>query len=205
MELSPTEHDYDPMILWRSNQLVDDDLIDQVRDEIVEHKDSKSDSDKNLGMLHSTYFIRENKPDLKFLKIYQNIVGHIVGQTGLHNSDTTFDYWTQVYNGSHCVHNHFACQNIISFVHFIRPTDKKCFYFDLLGEKIYPKQDKGDIIVFPSWAHHGVETSYGNERVTVAGNLMWSMIRNTDVNNTYVQQVTVVRKGLSIFESFNKD
>ena len=66
--------DYDPMILWRSNQLLDDDLIDQVRDEIVEHKDSKSENDHNLGVLHSTYFIRENKPDLKFLKIYQKII-----------------------------------------------------------------------------------------------------------------------------------
>ena len=119
--------DYDPMILWRSNQLIDDGLIDEVKDEVIKHKETKSDDEDNSGMLHSTYFIRKNRPDLKFLQIYQNIIGQMVGDVGLHCSDTTFDYWTQVYDGSHCIHNHFACQNIVSFVHFIRPTDKKCF------------------------------------------------------------------------------
>ena len=37
-------------------------------------------------------------------------------------------------------------------VHFVRPTEKKCFYFVTKDVgKLYPKQDPGDVIAFPSW------------------------------------------------------
>ena len=69
---------------------------------------------------------------------------------------------------------HFTGQEILSWVHFIRPTSKKCFYFiDGTGHHTYPHQHEGDFIMFPSWMMHGADPNTEDEdRCVVAGNII---------------------------------
>jgi len=87
-------------------------------------------------------------------------------------------YWFQAYNNettSHNIHTHFGKGALISWVHILKATDKKCFFFvDSYGERHYPEQEENDIFAFPSWAMHGVEPVEEDNvtRIIAAGNII---------------------------------
>ena len=63
---------------------------------------------------------------------------------------------------------------MISWVHFVDVPDTKLFYFQVGDKKIYPKcQKTGDIILYPSYAMHGVDMmTEGKDRFVVVGNIV---------------------------------
>ena len=86
--------------------------------------------------------------------------------------------WGQLYRkelrGKIDIHNHYMTpNNLLSYVHFIKIPPQKCFYFQVGDEKIYPEtQNESDLIVFPSYANHGVDVmTCGTDRFVVAGNV----------------------------------
>ena len=90
----------------------------------------------------------------------------------------------QIYNSklssTHSIHDHFTTHEMFSWVHFVRPTQQKCFfYIDSKGNKTYPDQHQNRFIVFPSWLQHGVDpldNETTQERVVIAGNVMFDSI-----------------------------
>ena len=110
---------------------------------------------------------------------YSNLVKDIIDDVGLrHRIEYNFKWWVQMYRSdttTHGAHHHFYQQStILSWVHFIQSPRQRCFYFlNSNDEKIYPQQKSGDIIVFPSWAVHGVDTVKRRNfnRIIVAGNI----------------------------------
>ena len=67
-----------------------------------------------------------------------------------------------------------------SWVHFIKPSSKKCFYFvNHKGDKTYPEQNEGDFIIFPSWAAHSVDPNQDkDDRIVTAGNVFAETIKH---------------------------
>ena len=201
------EFDAESPIIWRSNLKFSDEDIDKVRSEIISNREVfLTHSETGVGSMHSTYFIKDvfARPEVIFLDSYKKIVGEMIMDLGLYDSETTFDYWCQIYDGSHGIHYHLSAQVPLSFVHFIRPTDTRCFYFVTRnGEHLYPKQDPGDIIAFTSWAPHGIDESKGNERMSVAGNVLAEMIKAPGA--TDYQLPRKVRRGLYVTEHLKTD
>ena len=188
-------------IVWRSNKSLGEDNIDDLIKRVVSDPAAKVNG--GVGNIYSTYFIRDlfARPEVDFLDYYKDIISEFTKDLCLAQNTFGFDYWCQVYDGSHTPHFHFEGKSIVSFVHFIRPV-KDCFYFiDNLGNKTYPKQEPGDFIVFPSWATHGIDESYGSIRATIAGNLMFERVISTDNMREYT--ITAVRNGLTIIEEIN--
>ena len=57
-------------------------------------------------------------------------------------------------------------------MHFLKPVDKNCFRFTDGREIEIPRQEEGDLIVFPSYVSHQVVSHTSNEnRVILAGNI----------------------------------
>ena len=86
-----------------------------------------------------------------------------------------------------------------------RTQTRKSTYFSQskksIPNKLYPKQDKGDIIVFPSWATHAIDASYGKERFTIAGNIAFNSVHIAETGTQYNN--TKVRENLYILEKLN--
>jgi hypothetical protein len=201
MELSRTDYSSENLILWRGRYEHDPDTIDNVVSKIIDMPETKRECGN--GVLHSTFFIDDifKRPEVELLDSYKEIVGQICLDLNIISCQTSFAYWSQVYDGEHTEHLHASADVLVSFVHFVRPTDKKCFYFSQSdGQRFYPKQEPGDIIVFPSWALHGIEESYGNIRMTIAGNILFSTISTP--NNDFFSTIKKVREGLYITENF---
>ena len=110
---------------------------------------------------------------------YDDIISEMMSEMGLfHRCIYRYSLWIQMYNSktnTHEPHHHFTeGTDLISWVHFIKSPRQKCFYFlDSKGKKIYPKQNSGDIIAWPSWAFHGVDCVKGKNfnRIIGAGNI----------------------------------
>ena len=72
-------------------------------------------------------------------------------------------------------HNHYKHpKQMLSWVHFVKVLDQKCFYFCKNGEKSYPVHQKsGDLMVFPSYLYHGVDERKNlDERFVIVGNII---------------------------------
>ena len=72
-------------------------------------------------------------------------------------------------------HNHYKHpKQMLSWVHFVKVPEQKCFYFCKNGEKSYPVHQKsGDLMVFPSYIYHGVyERKNLDERFVIVGNII---------------------------------
>ena len=164
------------MIIWKTNNLVSKDLIDSISSDVK--KDIRFFLKKEN--YYSTYFHfpTEERPERKLSSLYNDIIRKGMKELGLlGRSDLEVFYWMQIYKkggGGHGFHMHFTGQEIISWVHFLRPSSKKCFYFmDSNGEMTYPHQNEGDFIMFPSWMMHGVNPNTDDEdRCVVAGNIL---------------------------------
>tara|TARA_R100000353_G_scaffold83280_1_gene62291 strand:- start:664 stop:1179 length:516 start_codon:yes stop_codon:yes gene_type:complete len=124
-----------------------------------------------------TTFSKDNK-HLNFLKsFYQNIVDEIAKeQTFFNTSEIEYNFWVQMYNNKahHNLHTHFGINNnvIISWVHFLRVPETKCFRFTDGTNYLIPQQEEGDLLVFPSYCRHQVIQHNSNiNRIVVAGNI----------------------------------
>ena len=72
-------------------------------------------------------------------------------------------------------HNHYKHpKQMLSWVHFVKVPEQKCFYFCKNGEKSYPVHQKsGDLMVFPSYLYHGVDERKNlDERFVIVGNII---------------------------------
>ncbi len=173
---------YNP-ILWRSNFHIDDDIVDNLISQIYEQSEFNQEE-----KYYSSYYIDENiRPDNILFQsdgVYYNTITQVLKDMGFaHRSNISVRHWMQLTNpnntGDHKVHDHYTPLVLVSFIHFIRPTETKCFYFaDSDGGKIYPQQDKGDFIVFPSFAQHGVDANTLQERSTIVGNIVFNRIHD---------------------------
>jgi len=197
MTLSP-----ESLVIWRGNHKHDSDDIDNIISSLIDIPESKREC--GVGILYTSFFIKDifERPEVVLVDSYKDIVSQIITDLNLGSGESSFNYWTQVYDGEHNEHMHFSANIPISFVHFVRPTEKKCFHFvGSDGKKHYPQQDEGDIIAFPSWALHAIDESYGNMRMTIAGNILFTSISTP--KNDFTSRITVVREGLYITENFN--
>ena len=131
---------------------------------------------------HSSYGLKRfTPPEVMWWQVYQNIVENIVVQSGLRKS-YSYDYecWGQLYTKGlhHPTHNHNtfteAGESTISFVHFLRNSNEPNFRFvNRDTDQIHiPKQEEGDILIFPSYVFHKViPNSSDKKRFVVAGNI----------------------------------
>ena len=189
-------------VIWRDNLKFADEDIEKVSSLILADEEFYNDTSDSVegSSIHTTYHAPpDSRPELLFLESYKEVISEIVLDLGLYECDTKFNYWCQIYDGGHENHFHLNALVPVSFVHFVRPTETKCFYFvtrDL--ERLYPKQDPGDIIAFSSWTPHGVDQSIGNARMTIAGNIVSNMMRAPGSPDYQIPRE--VRKGLYITE-----
>ena len=120
----------------------------------------------------------DEKPENVLTKKYAIILNNLVRDFGFYNVSQFYHViWSQLYppkTGKHDPHSHFNNYTLFSWVHFIRPTKEKHFYFlDSDNNKSYPDQEKDKFIVFPSWKRHGVDVNKTEEeRFVIAGNLL---------------------------------
>lgn len=162
------------MILFSDKFLLSDKKIDDIRNKYKQ--DEYKITSKNGCHIWSSYFNQD-----QFLKeVYEDKILQFLKHIPISSSkgyiqDPDISYWVQIYNdkaaGGHDIHDHWSPNCIISFVHFLKVSDQKCFYFKS-EDKTYPKQDEGDIIFFPSWASHGVDPVFDyTDRIVLAGNV----------------------------------
>ena len=162
------------MILFSDNFLLPVTQIDSIRDRYKQEE--YKISMEGTGFCWSSYY----KQDHFLNNVYNNKILHCLKNIAVSTSrgyltNPTLSYWVQIYDeqagGGHPVHDHWTPDCMISFVHFVKVPKQNCFYFQA-EEKIYPKQDEGDIIFFPSWASHGVDPVVEcNDRIVLAGNV----------------------------------
>ena len=159
-------------IIWSTNFNHPDNEVDSCIESLEKLEVSPG------GVIHTSFYTpKEDRPESIWRDTYDAIITKALGDLGLlKRIDYMYNYWMQSYgNGeeSHATHDHFSSVELFSFVHFIRPTSKKCFAFiDSDGKSNYPEQNAGDFIVFPSWSLHRVEPHRLDEkRCVISGNL----------------------------------
>ena len=147
------------------------------------HNISAGSIDKRFTSLTHQTHVKFIDKDL--LKIYVPKIKRVMKLMGLINEKNkptplySFgSIWGQLYKkdlrAKIDIHNHYMTpNNLLSYVHFIKIPPQKCFYFQVGDEKIYPEtQNESDLIVYPSYASHGVDTmTCGTDRFVVAGNV----------------------------------
>tara|TARA_B100000945_G_scaffold264281_1_gene223322 strand:+ start:131 stop:766 length:636 start_codon:yes stop_codon:yes gene_type:complete len=147
------------------------------------HNISAGSIDKRFTSLTHQTHVKFIDKDL--LKIYVPKIKRVMKLMGLINEKNkptplySFgSIWGQLYKkdlrAKIDIHNHYMTpNNLLSYVHFIKTPPQKCFYFQVGDEKIYPEtQNESDLIVYPSYASHGVDTmTCGTDRFVVAGNV----------------------------------
>ena len=161
------------MILWNTNFNLDEDILKDVVSKVTSDPQCEA---ADLG-LHSTYFVPriEDRAEVTFVEHYKNAIGEGLTALGLqHRCSYVFDHWLQVYgegNVGHGAHDHYSNRTVISWVHFLNPSEDKAFHFiDSNHNKVYPQQNAGDFIMFNPWMLHGVEPCPAG-RYVIAGNV----------------------------------
>ncbi len=119
--------------------------------------------------------------DQELLDLYVPKLKSVLKIFGLLDSKSIYSFtsiWGQLYKkelGSIIdVHNHYRePRQLLSWVHFVKVPEQKCFYFYVNGKKIYPEtQSSSDIIFYPSYVMHGVDKmTEGDVRFVVVGNI----------------------------------
>ena len=178
------------MILFSDNFLLSATQIDSIRDRYKQEK-YKIPMGKT-GFCWSSYFQQDeflnNIYNDKILQFLKNIP---VSTSRGYLSNPNLVYWVQIYDeqagGGHPVHDHWTPDCMISFVHFVKVPKQNCFYFQA-QERIYPKQDQGDIIFFPSWASHGVDPVIEcKDRIVLAGNVFVKSFISKESSNQFIR------------------
>lgn len=181
------------LVLWRDNFSLDSEKLEEVICQLKTRPDCRVYEEDNYSSYHVPNLY--NRPEIVFAEDYIPVIHKFMKHVNLFNTASfTFNHWMQLYTNNqngHPAHDHFTFQTFFSWVHFVRPTKNKCFYFlGHEGEKVYPEQNPGDFIVFPSWAWHGVDPNNDEtERVVIAGNISVDKI-NADANTCEYIRVT---------------
>ena len=161
------------MIIWSANRKVDQSRLNGA---VRYLKDSDS-YDPKLNFHTSFYMNEEERPDQVFFGEYYNDLGREICDELFLTGRGEFNYetWMQLYTEHSQTfesHDHFSGNELLSWVHFIKIGEDKCFHFiSADGKKMYPKQEEGDIIVFPPWIYHAADPPSEGERVIIAGNI----------------------------------
>ena len=177
------------VILWSGNFP----LADETVDPMVQRLKSIDKTRENI--IYTSYFIANpHRPEGILAPVYEKIIKAATIDLGLHHrSQYKIPFWMQVYDShvesEHGYHDHFDVDTQLSWVHFVRPTKEKRFCFvDSNNKTTFPEEQKpGDFILFPSWAPHKVESNLGGEeRVIIAGNVMFSALDLIEPNSNYM-------------------
>jgi hypothetical protein len=170
------------LVLWRDNFSLDSEKLEEVICQLKTRPDCRQWVENN----YSSYYVEDlfDRPEIVFAEDYIPVIHKFMKHINLFKTTNfRFNHWMQLYTNEqsgHKTHDHFSYQTFFSWVHFVRPTKNKCFYFlGHEGEKVYPEQNPGDFIVFPSWAWHGVDqNTEDSERVSIAGNIVVEKIKS---------------------------
>ncbi len=191
------------MILFSDNFLLPVTQIDSIRDRYKQEE--YKISMEGTGFCWSSYY----KQDHFLNNVYNNKILHCLKNIAVSTSrgyltNPTLSYWVQIYDeqagGGHPVHDHWTPDCMISFVHFVKVPKQNCFYFQA-EEKIYPKQDEGDIIFFPSWASHGVDPVVEcNDRIVLAGNVSVGSFMSKQSSRETIRWKLTKSKGSYLWE-----
>jgi len=173
------------MIIWSANRSVDISTpVDLLK--------RREDSIDSIGNYHSSYFIEpSSRPETDYLgDFYTNLCDEICYDLFLKGkAELRYETWMQVYTNrskTFLKHDHFSGNEFLSWIHFVDVGLEKCFHFVAPdGRKHYPKQNKGDIIVFPSWIDHAADPPSDGERVIVAGNIEAQRVYRDTSETTY--------------------
>jgi|ETNmetMinimDraft_17_1059902.scaffolds.fasta_scaffold07443_3 hypothetical protein len=135
---------------------------------------------ENNPLLTSFFLTQFQRPDKIWNEKYSELMEGVVKQLGVYTTCRyNYEYWSQYYQkdiGHYCHHHARGNLNAfgqLSWVHFLRTTGNKPFVFlDRTGNTYTPKQDQGDLLIFPSCIWHEVKPNTTNDkRFVVAGNL----------------------------------
>lgn len=182
------------MILWTENIHHSEDFVQRLEESILKnHQDDRfffttyndkdcfgNSLDEELGKYIRSFYMKQTKEMMKNVGVH-GYLNYKVEPNSI---------WVQMNNkstDSHRIHDHHGEGAFISWVHVIKalPDQPRSFFFiNSRGQKLYPKQETGDIFCFPSWALHGVEKAQvdGN-RIVVAGNVSFNRPGKKDDNN----------------------
>ena len=167
------------MILWKKNYKLDSILIDDLIFKLLDN-DRSFDTNKKF---HTSYFLDYgDKPENILHRKYKKICNNISKDLGLnHRASLAFNTWMQIYTNESKLflpHDHFSGNELLSWVHFVKEPEEKCFCFlDSRGNKTYPQVESGDLIVFPSWAlHEASPPKSEGYRMIIAGNIHASVM-----------------------------
>ena len=169
------------MIIYRDNIDPDKEILDILSDDEFNKRFYHEESNM-ITTFHNHY---DNYKDLNKISsdFYCKIVEMMMKKFSLYyKSKYLWEGWFQVYNentSGHEDHIHFSGHEMFSFVHFLSVTSQPCFYFLYDGEKQYVNEKSGDIIVFPSWATHGVDAVSSGKRKVFSGNVSFHDLRMT--------------------------
>ena len=150
------------LILYHKNTSLPSDLLDFIKSEVKQ--------EKYRNGMYTTY------PNFDICEPLHEFYNRLIkralfGLTLLH-ADFKQNIWAQIYekgSDGHHKHNHHSVDYQLSWVHFIRTPDKKCFRFT---NGFVPPQDDGDFVLFPSWAIHQIQPhSEKDDRIVVVGNV----------------------------------
>ena len=175
-------------IIWYDNIPIDEELLSDTIENVLLGDQETRGGDK----YYTSYFINSSNrsgPDTIFREYYNSILIRVLSDLGLHHrSQYSVGTWMQVYNNGHNmrVHDHYHGGELVSFVHFVQPTDTKVFYFiNSNGDKIYPdEQRKDDFIVFPPWLEHGVDVNNSDtNRAIISGNVNYDILYRNEFND----------------------
>lgn len=195
------------MLLWKSNLDLNIDA-DALAEKVCVDDYFNSDG------FHTTFYKppEESRADYYLLDTYKDVIEKMTKDLGLyHRTQYQYQFWTQVYPGDnithHVAHDHFSGNEILSWVHFIKPAEKDCFCFlDSDGNPTFPKeQRKNDFIVFPSWALHKILPFRSDEkRIVVAGNVALKTIAQ-EYAQSYMTHTCTVLKNCMVWEDERLD
>ena len=169
------------MIIYRDNINPDKEILDILSDDEFNKKFYYEESNI-ITTFHDPY---NNYRDLNKLTsdFYSKVVEMIMKKFSLYyKSEYVWEGWFQSYDentSGHEDHIHFCGNEIFSLVHFLSVPDQPCFYFLYDGEKQYVNEKSGDIIVFPSWATHGVDAVSFGKRKVFSANVSFDNLRIT--------------------------
>ena len=197
------------MILWSGNYVIEESTIEPMVDKLKTYPKAYNHKFNH----HSSYYLNhQDRPENCLHTFYLEILNQVTKDLTLYNRIRfKYPFWMQVYGkntrSNHGQHDHFSGGEALSWVHFIQPTAQKCFHFvDVNGENVYPKQDKGDFIVFPASALHRVDNNTSNQaRIIIAGNVGFEQISVEHVDNVIqVSTLTEVSKFVRVWETYEE-
>ena len=188
------------MIIWSTNKIFDDDLLDPIIVDLKNHPTCYSPKAK----YYTSYFTPDyQRPERGLIFQYKDILDQAFKDLTLYKRieydlHKCISFWMQLYpqnGGTINSHHHYTEKNIFSWVHFLRSSSKKCFHFiNHNGNKGYPENQKpGDFIVFPSWALHAVDVNTDeSDRVVVSGNVGIEFISESFVKRSEERSKTCI-------------